>query len=189
MKLRRPKVMPFLLRLLLCLSLALLASTACRKTSTTRSSTLATHDTLIPGTFITSPGTYQGREGRYTRTIKLSPAGTQMGWTLTTKVIGPREAAGNHASSSSFLALSSPTDPWFVYVESPGRLWLCDGHANLYVNFIGSTGDNDYRQLVNSCRLTPGKPLPAPKPVFDRLPEALRRILPAPETPVVRPSI
>jgi hypothetical protein len=178
-----------LLRVLLCLCLPLLAGTACRKTTTTRASTAAIPDTLIPGTFITSPGTYHGHEGRYTRTIKLSQTGNQVGWTLTTKVIGPREATGNHASSSSLLALSSPSDPWFVYVESPGRLWLCDGHANLYVNFIGSTGDNDYRQLVNSRRLTPGKPLPAPKPVFDRLPESIRRILPAPETPVVKPSI
>lgn len=177
-----------LLRLLLCLSLALLASTACRKTSTTRSSTPATPDTLIPGTFINSPGTYHGREGRYTRTIKLSPAGTQMGWTLTTEVTGTREATESNTSSS-FLALSSPADPWFVYVESPGRLWLCDGHANLYANFIRSDGEDENHQLVNMGRLSPVDQLPVPKPVFDRLPESIRRILPVPETPVVKPSI
>ena len=181
--------MPSLLRFLLCLSLSLLASTACRKTSTARSSTATTPDTLIPGTFITSPGEYHGREGRYTRSIKLSLTGNQVGWTVTNDAIGPGDAAGRHASSSSWLALSSPADPWFVYVESPGRLWLCDGHANLYANFIGNTGDNEYLQLVNSGRLTPAKPLPVPKPVFDRLPESIRRILPVPETPVVKPSI
>jgi len=180
--------MSSLLRLLLCLSLALLASTACRKTSTTRSSTIATPDTLIPGTFINSPGTYHGREGRYTRTIKLSLTGNQVGWILTTEVTGTREATESNTSSS-FLPLSSPADPWFVYVESPGRLWLCDGHANLYANFIRSDGEDEHRQLVNMGRLSPVDKLPVPKPVFDRLPEALRRILPAPETPVVKPSI
>ena len=158
---------------------ALLAGSACRKTSTTRSSTAATPDTLIPGTFITSPGDYHGREGRYTRTIKLSPAGTQMGWSLTTEVTGTREATESQ-SSSSYLILSSPADPWFVYVESPGRLWLCDGHANLYANFIGNTGNNEHLQLVNSGRLSPIDQLPVPKPVFDRLPEPIRRILPIP---------
>ena len=180
--------MSSLLHLLLCLSLALLATTACRKTSTTRSSIVAAPDTLIPGTIITSPGNYHGREGRYTRTIKLSPAGTQMGWSLTTEVTGTR-AATESQTSSSYLILSSPADPWFVYVESPGRLWLCDGHANLYANFIGNTGNNEHLQLVNSGRLSPIDQLPVPKPVFDRLPEPIRRILPEPETPVVKPSI
>ena len=167
---------------------ALLAGSACRKTSTTRSSTAATPDTLIPGTFITSPGDYHGREGRYTRTIKLSPAGTQMGWSLTTEVTGTREATESSTSISG-MALSSPTDPWFVYVESPGRLWLWDGHANLYVALIKGSGHNDYHQLVSGGRLSPVDPLPVPKPVFDRLPEPIRRILPIPETPVVKPSI
>jgi hypothetical protein len=180
--------MSSLLRLLLCLSLALLASTACRKTSSARSSTVATPDTLIPGTFITSPGDYHGREGRYTRTIKLSPSGTQMSWILTTEVTGTREATES-SSSVSGMALSSATDPWFVYVESPGRLWLWDGHANLYAAFIGKNGNNDYHQPVGGGRLSPVDPLPVPKPVFDRLPESIRRILPVPESPVVRPSI
>ncbi len=179
-----------LFRLGFCLSFAMLAGTACRKTASRGISTVAAApDTLIPGTFISSPGDYHGREGRFTRSIKLSLTGKQVGWTVTNDAIGPGDAAGRHASSSSWLALSSPTDPWFVYVESPGRLWLCDGHANLYANFIGSTGDNEYRQLVNSGRLTPAKPLPVPKPVFDRLPESIRRILPVPETPVAKPSI
>ncbi len=173
---------------LLLLLLLALAATGCRKTSTTRSSTVATPDTLIPGTFITSPGDYHGREGRYTRTIKLSTAGTQMGWSLTTEVTGTREATESQTSSS-YLILSSPADPWFVYVESPGRLWLCDGRANLYANFIGNTGNNEHLQLVNSGRLSPIDQLPVPKPVFDRLPESIRRILPVPETPVVKPSI
>jgi hypothetical protein len=180
--------MSSLLRLLLCLSLALLASTACRKTSTTRSSTVATPDTLIPGTFITSPGDYHGREGRYTRTIKLSLTGNQVSWTLTTEVTGTREATESSTSVSG-MALSSPADPWFVYVESPGRLWLWDGHANLYVALIKGSGHNDYHQLVSDGRLDPTENLPVPKPVFDRLPEALRRIVPAPKTPVVKPSL
>jgi hypothetical protein len=180
--------MPSLLRILLCLSLALVATTACRKTSTTRSSTVATPDTLIPGTFITSPGDYHGREGRYTRSIQLSHTGNQVGWILTTEVTGTREATESNTSSS-FLALSSSADPWFVYVESPGQLWLYDGHANLYANFIGSGGDDVHRQLVNMGRLSPTHRIPVPKPVFDRLPESIRRILPVPETPVVKPSI
>jgi hypothetical protein len=180
--------MSSLLRLLLCLSLALLASTACRKTSTTGSSTVATPDTLIPGTFITSPGDYHGREGRYTRSIKLSLKPSYVSWTLNTEVTGTREATESHDSASS-LGLSSPTDPWFIYVESPGRLWLYDGHANLYANFIGSGGEDVHRQLVDMGHLSPSHRLPIPKPVFDRLPESIRRILPVPETPVVRPSI
>ena len=182
-----PAMLPFL-RLLLCLSLALLASTACRKTSTTRSSTIATPDTLIPGTFITSPGTYHGREGRYSRSIQLSLKPSYVAWTLTTEVTGTREATQSHTSSSG-LVLSSPADPWFVYVESPGRLWLCDGHANLYANFIRSDGEDEHHQLVNMGRPSPTHRMPVPKPVFDRLPESIRRVLPAPETPGVRPSI
>ena len=175
--------------LLFGLSLALLAGTACRKTSASSTSSVATTpDTLIPGTFITSPGTYHGREGRYTRSIKLNLTGNQVGWALTTEVTGTREATESSTSISG-MDLSSPTDPWFVYVESPGRLWLWDGHANLYANFIRSDGDDEHRQLVNMGRLSPTHRIPVPKPVFDRLPESIRRILPAPETPVVRPSI
>lgn len=165
-----------------------ITATACRKPSMILSSSAAAApDTLIPGTFITSPGTYHGRECRYTRTLKLSPAGTQMSWTLTTEVTGTRESSESNTSASG-LVLSSPADPWFVYVESPGQLWLCDGHANLYANFIGRTGNNEQRQLVNMGHLGT-RQLPVPKPVFDRLPESIRRILPAPETPVVKPSI
>jgi hypothetical protein len=78
--------------------------------------------------------------------------------------------------------------PSIERLQSPGRLWLCDGHGNLYANFIGRTGNNEQRQLVNMGHLGT-RQLPVPKPVFDRLPESMRRILPAPETPVVRPSI
>lgn len=176
------------MRTLLFIILLAAAVAACRKASSTGSSTAATLDTLIPGTFITSPGDYHGREGRYTRSIKLSLTGTQVAWTLTTEVTGTREATESNASSS-YLALSSPADPWFVYVESPGRLWLCDGHANLYANFIRSDGEDDHHQLVNMGRLSPVDKFPVPKPVFDRLPEALRRIVPVQETPEVRPSI
>ena len=177
-----------LLRFSLFVFFALLAGTACRKTSTSGTAAVATTpDTLIPGTFITSPGTYHGREGRYTRSIKLSPKPNYVSWTLNTEITGNRELSEIKTSISG-LALSSPADPWFVYVESPGRLWLCDGHGNLYANFIGRTGNNEQRQLVNMGHLGT-RQLPVPKPVFDRLPESMRRILPAPETPVVRPSI
>ena len=96
---------------------------------------------------------------------------------------GSSGAAEDSHTISSALVLSKATDPWFVHVESPSRLWLCDGHSNLYAGFISSKGTNENHQLVNSGRLTT-KQKPVPVEVHERLPERIRRLLPAPVKPV-----
>jgi hypothetical protein len=170
---------------LLFLTLSL-STIGCRRTASHTASVATGPDTLVAGTFITAPGEYHGHEGRFTRTIKLTGHGTSIAYSIITEK-GTSGDAADHQESVSALVLEKPTDPWFVYAESPARLWLCDGHANVYACFVSANGANEHHQLANSGhRTTDEKPLPAA--VYQRLPEPLRLLFPVPEEKVEQPS-
>ena len=170
-----------LLFLTLCLAIV-----GCRRTASHTTSVATGPDTLVAGTFITTPGEYHGHEGRFTRIIKLTDHGTTIAYSIVTEK-GTSGDAADHQEIVSALVLTKPTDPWFIYVESPASLWLCDGHANVYACFVSANGANDLHQLANSGhRTTEEKPLPAA--VYQRLPEPLRRLFPIPAEKVEQPS-
>ena len=170
---------------LLFLTLSL-ATVGCRKTATHTAAVATAPDTLIAGTFITTLGEYRGHEGRFTRTIKLTPFGISIAYSIIT-VKGTSGDSSDRQESCSALALEKPTDPWFIYVESPARLWLCDGHANVYACFISAKGTNEHHQLVNSGHRT-HKEIPLPDAAYHRLPDQLRRLFPVPVEKETLPS-
>lgn len=176
------------MRIVLLLLAAAVGLTGCRKlaTHTSSSTAVTTPDTLIPGTFVTTAGEYRGHEGRFTRIIKLTDHGTSIAWSIATEK-GTSGDAADHQESTSALVLAKPADPWFIYVESPARLWLCDGHANVYACFVSASGANDYHQLANSGHRTT-KEIPLPAPVYQRLPESLRALFPIPAEEAKRPT-
>lgn len=172
-----------LLRLLLCLSLALLASTACRKTTTTRSSTVATPDTLIPGTFITTSGKFIHTQGTTTRSLDITQSGRSL--SLSYRYSEEMPSGGTSGSrSTNHTSISSPSDPWFIYVESPERFWLFDGKSVLRTfHPEGTTGP-----VISSGKLDRSG-TNVPPEVILRLPVELQKLLPPVEPPVKRPSL
>jgi hypothetical protein len=183
MKLHRSKAMSSLLRLLLCLSLVLVAATACRKTSTTASSTVAAPDTLIPGTFITTSGSFTRTEGRTIHTLDVIQSGTSL--SLDYRYREEMPSGGTSGSSSANgSSISSPTDPWFIYVESPERFWLFDGKSELRTfHPEGTTGP-----VISSGNLDRSDAT-VPAEVILRLPAELQKLLPPVEPPAKRPSL
>jgi hypothetical protein len=171
------------LRLLLCLSLALLASTACRKISTTGSPATATPDTLIPGSFITTSGTFTHHKGMTDRSLDVTQSGTSL--SLDYRYSEEMPSGGSSGSTSTnHSSISSPTDPWFIYVESPERFWLFDGKSALRTfHPEGTTGPViSSGKVGRSDARVPGE-------VILRLPAELQKLLPPVEPPVKRPSL
>ena len=177
--------MSSLLRLLLCLSLVLVAATACRKTSTTRASTVATPDTLIPGTFITTSGKFTHSDGMATHSLEVTQSGTSLSLGFSSQRRLPSGGNTGSSSGTGMLSISSPTDPWFVYVESPVRFWYSDGRSDLRTFYPegGASGPVIYAGKLHS----PGPSVP--HEVILRLPEDLKKLLPPVEPPVKRPSL
>jgi hypothetical protein len=176
-----------LLRLLLCLSLALVSTTACRKTSTARTSTVASPDTLIPGTVIHSAGSWFASTSKGSTKLDLSVSGTSINWTITTEEkIGKFGSSGG--SSASGMSLSSPTDPWFVFVESPSRLWMFDGKDGLIFKFQHPGGGGSGGQSIFDGKLLSGSP-PVPRDLVLQLPPDLQKLFPHVEPAGKRPSL
>jgi hypothetical protein len=177
-----PAMLNFL-RLLLLLSLALLASTACRKTSTTRSSTVATPDTLIPGTFITTSGKFTHTEGRTIRSLDVTQSGRSL--SLDYRYLEEMPSGGTSGSTSTNRgSISSPTDPWFIYVESPERFWLFDGKS-----VLRTFHPEDTTGPVISSGKVDRSDAKVPAEVILRLPAELQKLLPPVVPPVKRPSL
>ena len=172
------------LRLLLCLSLALLASTACRKTSTTGSSATATPDTLIPGSFITTSGTFTHTGGMTTRSLDITRSSGRS-LSLSYRYLEEMPSGGTSGSTSTnHTSISSPSDPWFIYVESPERFWLFDGKSVLRTfHPEGTTGP-----VISSGKLDRSD-ANVPADVILRLPAELQKLLPSVEPLVKRPSL
>jgi hypothetical protein len=172
--------MSSLLRLLLCLSLALLAGTACRKTPTT----VTKPDTLIPGTFITTSGSFTRTEGRTIHTLDVIQSGTSL--TLQYRSSEKLSSGGTSGSMmQGSTSVSSPTDPWFVYVESPERFWYFEGKSELSILHPLDDGDG---RMISSGKIHPDCANVPPEVVL-RLPAELQKFLPTVEPPVKRPSL
>jgi hypothetical protein len=172
-------------RFFICISLALLATTACRKTSTTGSSTVATPDTLIPGTFITTGGKFTHSDGMTTHSLEVTQSGTSLSLGFSSQRRLPSGDNTRSSSGTGMSSISSPTDPWFVYVESPERFWFFDGKSGLH-NFYPDGGSSG--PAISSGKIQRGSAT-VPADVILRLPDDLRKLLPPVEPPVKRPSL
>jgi hypothetical protein len=176
--------MSSLFRLLLCLSLVLLASTACRKTSTSGSSTVATPDTLAPGAFITTSGRFTRTEGKITHTLDVTQSGTSLSLEYSSSEELPSGGTTGDMMGGR-TSVSSPTDPWFGYVETPQRFWYFDGKSELSIlrMFDDSSG------RVISAGKVEWPDAKVPPAVVLRLPDDMKKLLPPVEPDVKRPNL
>jgi hypothetical protein len=171
------------------LAALLIAATAtgCRK-STSHTSTLSGGpDTLIAGTVIKSAGSWTARTPQGSKKLDLTVSGTSVHWTITTEEkIGKFGSSGG--SSSSGMSLSTPTDPWFVFVESRSRLWMFDGKDELTYKIQNDGGGSGGGQSIFNGKLLPGSP-PVPREVVLQLPPELQKQFPHVEPAGKRPSL
>jgi hypothetical protein len=168
--------------------LIIITATSCRKTVIHTSSSSSTGpDTLIAGTVINAPGSWSASTSKGSTKLDLTVSGTSVSWTITTEEkIGQFGSSGG--SSSSGMSLSSPADPWFVFVESPSRLWMFDGKDELSYKFQHPGGGGNGGQSIFDGKLLSGSP-PVPRELVLQLPPELQKQFPDVEPASKRPSL
>jgi hypothetical protein len=175
------------MRTLLTLAFLAIAATGCRKAATRTSTVRIASDTLIAGTVIRSAGSWSASTPQGSTKLDLSVRGTSVNWTITNE-----QKIGNYGSSSgssgSGMSLSSPSDPWFVFVESPSRLWFFDGKDQLNYQIRHSGGGGNGGTSIQSGKLRPDSP-PVPGELVHQLPPDLQKLFPHVEPPGKRPSL
>lgn len=159
-------------------------ATGCRK-MVHRTFTLSTvPDTLVSGTFITTSGTFTHTEGPTTRSLEVTQSGTSLSLSHGSSEELPSGMTTTSSSATS-TSISSPSAPWFIYIESPECFWHFDGNSNLST-FHPESGASG--PVISSGKIHPSCANVPPEVVL-RLPEALKKLLPRVETPLKRPSL
>ena len=165
------------------------AASGCRKSTTHTSTLSAGPDTLIAGTVIKSAGSWTARTPQGSTKLDLTVSGTSVNWTIfTEEKIGNFGASGGSSSSGSGMGLSSPADPWFVFVETPSRFWMFDGKDELAYRFRNDGGGSGGGQSIFNGKLLPGSP-PVPRELVLQLPPELQKQFPHVEPASKRPSL
>ena len=165
--------------------------TGCTRRVVTSSSSAApaTPNTLLEGTFITGDGSWHHRQGNIDKTLQVTVSGRDISWNYTrTEYLtqGGRSSGG----SGSHLRTDAPGAPWFIYVETPTRLWFFDGKDNLSLQ-----ENHGGYELMGTAIITHGKlrdesdSTSVPTDLIPRLPEELQKLLPKPARRAERPSI
>jgi hypothetical protein len=163
------------------------AATGCRKSTSHTSTLSASPDTLIAGTVINAAGSWSASTSKGSTKLDVSVSGTSINWTITTEEkIGKFGSSGG--SSASGMSLSSPADPWFVFVESPSRLWMFDGKDELSYRFQHPGGGGNGGQSIFNGKLLSGSP-PVPRELVLQLPPELQKQFPDVEPAGKRPSL
>ncbi len=163
------------------------AASGCRKSTSHTSTLSAGPDTLIAGTVINSAGSWSASTAKSSTELDISVSGASINWTITTltKVGSFGSSSG---SSGSGMSLSSPTDPWFVFVESPSRLWMFDGKDQLAYRIENNGGGGSGGQSIFDGKLLSGGP-PVPRDLVLQLPPDLKKLFPHVEPAGKRPSL
>lgn len=163
------------------------AATGCRKSTSHTSTVSAGPDTLIAGTVINAAGSWSARTPNGSTKLNVTVSGTSVNWTIVTEEkIGKFGSSGG--SSGSGMGLSSPADPWFVFVETPSRLWMFDGKDELAYRFRNDGGGSGGGQSIFNGKLLPGSP-PVPGELVLQLPPELQKQFPHVEPAGKRPSL
>lgn len=175
------------LRLIALLCLLPLAFSSCRKSKII----LTPHapsvpNTLFAGTFIDKAGTYTHTDAKGGSKLDLSTGGTAINWTLEISRNLPGGASTGGCSQSG-MSLDAATDPWFVYVETPLRIWIFDGTKELNYSLHDDGGSRAGPAIFDGkLQYSDHK---VPDDVIRKLPTELQKLFPplAPAGP--RPSI
>lgn len=162
------------------------AATGCRKTVHRTSTVSTVPDTLIAGSLINSAGTFSANTPKGSQHLVVTVSGTSISWSLETREMHP-DGGSSSGSSSSGISLSSPSDPWFIFVESPQRLWFCDGKDQLSYS-LSDGGGSRSGPAIFSGQLQPTTEVIPPE-IAPHLPAGIRNLLPPVEPVEKRPSI
>ena len=162
------------------------ATTACRRSASSVSPTGSTgSDTLIPGNFITTSGRFTHTEGMTRHLLDVTQSGTSLSLQYrSTEKLPSGGTTGSMMQGST--SVSSPTDPWFVCVESPERFWYFEGKSELSIlrTFDASSG-----RVISAGKKTHPESANVPPAVVLRLPEDMKKLLPPVEPHVKRPGL
>jgi hypothetical protein len=162
------------------------AATGCRKTTVHTSTVSSAPDTLIAGTVIKSSGSWTARTPKGSTKLEVTVSGNSVNWTISTEEKIGRFGSSS-GSSSSGTSLSSPSDPWFVFVESPQRLWFFNGKDQLSYT-VSDGGGSRSGPAILSGQLQPTTEVIPPE-IAPHLPAGIRSLLPPVEPVEKRPSI
>lgn len=173
------------MRAFLTLFLLAVITTGCRRTVVHTSASASTGpDTLITGTVIQSAGSWTASTLKGSTKLEISVSGNSFNWTITSEQNGGEFGT----RSTSGMGLLSPTDPWFVFVESPSRLWMCNGTNELSYKFENPGGEGSGGFCIYDGKLQSDGP-PIPSGLVPHLPPDLRKLFPNVEPAGTRPSI
>jgi hypothetical protein len=163
-----------------------LATVGCRRTVTISSSTVATApDTLIAGTFIRSAGSWSAHTSRTSQRLDVTVSGNSISWEVhdEEKLPGGGSSGG---TSKSGMSLSSPSDPWFIFVQSPTRLWFFNGTGELSYS-LSDGGGSRSGPAIHAGNLQPTNEK-IPTELVPQLPPDLQKLFPPVEPQTKRPS-
>lgn len=156
-----------------------------------RSGTPTSPPTAAAGSVFTSAGPWTVITPEGPKRLQISASHTP--GTATFKNAAKQRTSGSisvsiSSSISLHMSLSSPADPWFVFVESPSRFWFFDGKDEMDYLILTPGGGTEAGGSIHSGRVYPSSP-PVPRELVPHLPADLQSLFPEVETPGKRPSI
>jgi len=174
-------------RLLGLLLLLPLVISSCRKSRVvTTPRPVAVANTMEAGTFIDKAGTYNHADARGSSELNLSLGGTTVNWEIEVKRALPGGGM-KRGTSRGGMSLKTAGDPWFVYLESPRRLWLFNGSEDLEYTLHDDAGSKGGHVTFRG-KFDPHGPK-VPDDVIRRLPPGLQKLFPPVAPATGRPSI
>lgn len=170
--------------LLPLLLLALLAG--CGKRRVTMIPPTPAPNTMSAGAFIDKPGSFHfaDRDGRHDLEVTLS--GQDLGWNASSSLNLPHGGSSGSTSGGG-MRIQAAGHPWFIFVDSPGNYWVCNGSDRLDYDLRDHHGSNG-GPAVHDGKLMPTSPK-VPTALIPRLPVEMQKLFPPVETPQKRPSI
>lgn len=164
----------------------LLATVGCRRTVVHTTAVATTPDTLIAGTVIRSAGTWSAYTPKGSKRLDVTISGNSISWQVAEeeKLPGGGSTTG---TSSSGMSLSSPADPWFIFVESPQRLWFYDGREELTYSLSDRGGSRSGPAIISGELQSTNEKIPAD--LIPHLPPDWQKLFPPVEPKTERPSL
>ncbi len=142
-------------------------------------------NTMHPGTFIDSPGSRQFTDRSGTYKLDVTRSGETVSWDISiSQHLSDGGTSGGTAGGGMTV---DPDRSWFIYMEEPGRYWMCDGKQRLDYYFKDEHGGNS-GPAVDGDKVMPESPR-VPAELIPRLPPEMRKLFPDIQPPRKRPSI
>lgn len=175
------------MRALVLLLLASALLPACSKRTMVIPPPATMANTMSAGMFIDSPGSYHFGDRSGTFDLDVTESGQDIGWTTSSSRPLSHVGGSIGGSGGGGMQIQAVGDPWFIFVESPGRYWMCDGSQRLDYYLSDEHGSNS-GPAVDGGKLLGAAPKP-PAELILRLPAEIQKLFPPVEPQQKRPSI